>query len=73
MEIKIKKLIESFSQRTARSFSDSDIAKALAGIEFPAYIQVVGSYSNRFDWSEWALIEPNGDRYEQRYHGSAVE
>ena len=73
MKVEVKNLVEAFEPRTDRSFSDQEIAKALDGVEFPVYIQVVGSYSNYFGWKKWALIEPNGDRYEQRYHGSAVE
>ena len=73
MEVKVKKLIEAFEPRKGRSFSDQEIAKALDGVEFPAYIQVVGSYSNHFGWNEWAHIEPNGDHYEQAYGGTVVE
>ena len=73
MEIEIKRLIEDFEPRKGRSFSDSDIAKALDGVEFPAYIQVVGSYSNHFGWTSWDLIDPNGSRYEQHYNGSVVQ
>ena len=73
MRVETKKLVEEFQPRQGRSFSDSEIAKALDGVEFPAYIQVVGSYSNHFGWIEWAHIEPRGDRYEQAYGGTAVE
>lgn len=73
MEIVTKKFVEELEPRRGRSFSDSEIAKALDGVEFPARIQVLGVRPIHFAWNWWDRIVPNGDKYEGARGVNVVE
>lgn len=76
MKVKIKKTVENDGfEKYSPAF---DVTREdLAGVRYPCYIILWGSYSNRFDWSVydgWEVVEDEDDLpYCQRYGGSFTE